>query len=174
MIRDLILPVLIVEVVSEEGQTHADAPIVSEEAEACQSDNLPHVVVYELGVVRQHVGIVALRFVGESESGEVECGDEIVVLQELDHLPEVETRRRIPVQHNDRRIGARAKRSVRDLDPLPVVVRGRGSPLEPLGSLIPLFCQGRVKRKIGLLSGRGHRNHARAEQHHSRQLSAIH
>ncbi len=151
VVGDLVFLLLARQVVAQKGEADAPAAIVGHEMEPRQPHDLPHEVVDELRVVLQHVRIAVLRLVREAEPGKVEDGHEVVLFQEGNHLPEVETRRRIAVEYHERRVGAVPKGPVEDLHPTALVIASRRGPLEVLSAAVPCLgergIEGEVSRR---------------------------
>ena len=85
-----------------------------------------------------------------TKAGEVEDGDEIILFQKGNHLPEVETRRGIAVEYHQRRVSTVPKGPVEDPDSTALVVGSRRGPLEVLSGAVPCLGERGIEGETGL------------------------
>ena len=155
VIGDLVGLLVEGQVVAQKGEADAAAAIVGQEIEPRQPHDLADEVVDELRVVLQHVRVAVLGLVREAEAGEVEDGDEVVVLQEGNHLAEVEARRRVAVQEHQGRVGAVPEGPVENPHPTALVVGGRRGPFEVVAGAVPRLGEGGMEGEAGRLRADG-------------------
>jgi hypothetical protein len=149
VVSDLVVLLLLRQVVAQEGEADAPAAIVRQEMELRQAHDLPDKVVDEHRVVLEHVRIAVLRLVRKAETGKVEDGHEVILFQEGDHLPEVETRRGIAVEYHQRRVGTAPKGPVEDLYSTALVVASRRGPVEVLSRAVPCLGERGIEGETG-------------------------